>query len=85
MSELLGQLRAQVARDEHALHGVRPDGVGRDRPVAEPDDEHGSLRHQRQSGAQELRERQRGVFKGIVRAAQQGRKVERVIPPDRFT
>ena len=84
-SELLGQLRAQVARDEHALHGVRSDGVGRDRPVAEPDDEHGRLRHQRQGGAQELGKGLRGVFEGIVRAAQQRGEVERVISPDWFT
>ena len=85
MPELLRKLRAQVARDEHALHGVRSDGVGRDRPVAEPDDEHGCLRHQRQGGAQELCERLRGVFEGVVRAAQQRGEVERVISPDRFT
>ena len=85
MPELLGQLRAQVARDEHALHRVRSDGIGRDRPVAEPDDEHGRLRHQRQGGTQELGKGLRGVFKGIVRAAQQRGKVERVVPPDRFT
>ena len=85
MPELLGQLCAQVARDEHALHGVRSDGIGRDRPVAEPDDEHGRLRHQRQGGAQELRKGLRGVFKGIVRAAQQRGEVERVVPPDWFT
>jgi len=49
------------------------------------DDEHGCLRHQRQGGTQELGERLRGVFKGIVRAAQQWGEVERVVPPDWFT
>lgn len=31
--------RLQMARDDQTLHGLRADGVGRDVPVAQPDDE----------------------------------------------
>ena len=38
-----------------------------------------------ENAAQTLAELLRGVFKGIVRAAQQRGEVERVVPPDWFT
>ena len=39
LSEMLRQLLAQVARDHDAVDRVRADGVGRDGPVAEADDD----------------------------------------------
>ena len=82
---MLRQLRTQVARDEHALHRIRSDGVRRDRPVAEPDDEHGRLRHQRQHTAQQFRERQRRVFKCVVLTPQQRVERKGVVVANWFT
>ena len=85
LSEMLRQLLAQVARDHDAIDRVRADGVGRDRPVAETDNEHGGVRHQRQHAAQQLSERLRRVFKRIVLAPQQRVEREGVVVANRFT
>ena len=85
LSEMLRQLLAQVARDHDAVDRVRADGVGRDRPVAETDNEHGGVRHQRQHAAQQRGERLRRVFKRIVLTPQQRVEREGVVVADRFT
>jgi len=69
------KLFAQVPRDHDAVNRIRADGVGRDRPVAEADDEYGRARHQRQHAAQQLGERLRRVLKCVILAPQQ--RVER--------
>ena len=82
---MLRQLRTQVPRDHNAVDRVGADGVRRDGPVAEADDEHGCVRHQRQHAAQQLGERLRRVFKCVVLAPQQRVEREGVVIADRFT
>ena len=82
---MLRQLLAQVARDHDAVDRVRADGVGRDRPVAETDNEYGSVRHQRQHAAQQLGERLRRVFKCVVLAPQQWVERKGVVVTNWFT
>ena len=85
LPEMLRQLLTQVPRDHDAVDRIGADGVGRDGPVAEADDEHGCVRHQRQHAAQQLGERLRRVFKCVVLAPQQRVEREGVVIANWFT
>ena len=82
---MLRELLAQVPRDHDAVDRVGADGVGRDRPVAEADDEYGRAWHQRQHAAQQLGERLRRVLKCVVLTPQQWVERKGVVVTDWFT